>query len=166
MRLKPGITALAVCLSMAFTGCEVLEDILTGPGHPPHEHEAKCETVGAAVLVPLALIDVHNDPYRSTAAAIGGDVLCVDVEYGGGCAEHQFNLLVNTAIMESNPPRVQAMLTHNANNDPCDAYFVKKIGFDLTPLKERMREVTGQESGVVILHIAGSATEHTVEYKY
>ncbi len=164
MRLKSGIAALAVSLALMLPGCTILDDILTGPDDPPcHEHELSCETVVSAQLVPLAVIDVACDPYQLAGVALKGDVLCAETEFGGGCSDHVFNLLVDTDVMESDPPQVQAMLIHNANNDPCYALLTKKVGFDLTPLKEQMRRFTGRESGSVRLNISG---KYSVLYRY
>ena len=43
------------------------------------------------------------------------------------------------------------VLTHEDNDDPCEAYPTEQRRFDLTPVKERYQAAYGQDSGTVLL---------------
>ena len=88
-----------------------------------------------------------EDSYELSAAGIVGDTLTATVSYGGGCAEHEFTLVVSDAFMLTDPVRVQTTLAHNANGDPCEAWLTEQLQFDLTPI----READGQPRGTIVL---------------
>ena len=166
MSIRFCLSALAVCAALTLTGCELLEDIITGHSHPqPPKPTASCEVTGPATIVQLNRIRVASDPFELSEAVIEDDVLCVSVEYGGGCADHNFNLLVNSEMTDGTP-QVNALLTHNSHGDACDALIMRKVGFDLTPLREHLRKTTGQTSGTVALHLSGYNTQQVVLYTY
>ena len=52
---------------------------------------------------------------------------------------------------ESSLVQLPAALTHDANEDPCEAYPTRQLRFDLTPIRERYRAAYGQDSGTVLL---------------
>ena len=164
MRLKSGILML-VCLALLLPGCQSIEDLIGSHDQPPATLPA-CETVGPALIGDLSVVRLGSHPFKLSETVVDGDVLCATVEYGGGCADHEFNLHVHSEIMAGRPPQVNAVLTHNSNNDPCKALITRKVGFDLTPLKEHLRRITGQQSGTVALHISGYNQGQTVLYSY
>ena len=43
------------------------------------------------------------------------------------------------------------VLTHDANEDPCEAYPTRQLRFDLAPIRERYRAAYGQDSSTVLL---------------
>ncbi len=164
MKLNFGIAVLAACCVMA--GCNSIEDLISG-GHGGQSSQVECEPVGALQLTDLTRVRLASSPFRFVdGATVEGDRLCIGVSYGGGCEEHGFALHVHRETVENSPLRIAAILTHNNNNDMCEALITRQIGFDLTSLKEHLRKVTGQTSGTVLLDISGYNEFKTVEYRF
>ena len=78
---------------------------------------------------------IANDPIFLQEAFVDGNCLQIKVSYSGGCKEHSIDLmrLPPTATSNSTIPIFE--ISHNANNDMCEAYFTKELRFDLTSLK-------------------------------
>jgi len=72
-----------------------------------------------------------DDTLQIAKASVLGDTLSLDVQYGGGCREHQISVYWIGDWLESFPPQVTLQVTHNANNDPCDAWITERRFFDL-----------------------------------
>ena len=101
-----------------------------------------------------------SDPYKVLNASITGDRIDLRVQYAGGCEQHDFTLMgpltIATGGLDLNHGTgtpVNAYLYHNANGDACEALITEDIRFDLTPLKERWKEVTGRTDGLIRLTI-------------
>jgi heat shock protein HslJ len=115
-------------------------------------------------LVEFALFDPGpSDPFTVAASRIVGDELRLTVQYGGGCADHEFALIGPLTLEGDDPTPVTLYLHHNANGDMCKAYITKEITFDLRPLRKRWMEVTGRSNGTMALsigdlHTSGSTT--------
>ncbi len=166
MLLKLGIAFFAVCLLL--TSCSEIDNLITGgnQGKPQPAH-MECEPVGAVDVTDLACIRMISHPFRfSGGAVVDGDKLCMGVNYSGGCAEHKFDAYVYTHAIRENPLRVVVILNHYNNDDPCDTFITRKIGFDLTSLKEHLQKLTGQPSGTVLLDVSGYDELQTVVYTY
>lgn len=104
----------------------------------------------AVQLVQMEVIDLAaSDPYSILNAVIDGDMLRLTVRYSGGCNEHGFNLMGPLTIPAGDPTDVTLLLHHNAKGDACEALITRDLVFDLTPLKERWKSVTGRTSGVI-----------------
>ncbi|HHP7242894.1 MAG TPA: hypothetical protein ACFCUD_14550 [Cyclobacteriaceae bacterium] len=58
--------------------------------------------------------------------------LHVTVDYSGGCKEHNFNVWWNGTFLESDPMQLRLGITHNANDDLCEALVRETIIIDLT----------------------------------
>ncbi|MFA7420874.1 MAG: hypothetical protein WCZ90_14420 [Melioribacteraceae bacterium] len=120
-------------------------------------------------------IDANNDWVLKkdllavNSASIENNMLALSVSYGGGCREHIIDLYSYTGIMKSNPPQMSLVLSHNANNDMCEAYITKTIRFDLSKIKEYLGGQVGT-TGTVILNITGTdgkpIKQSPVTYKY
>ncbi|MEH0157364.1 hypothetical protein V6R21_24845 [Limibacter armeniacum] len=59
-------------------------------------------------------------------------MLEVQVRFGGGCKEHDFELLWDGTQKESFPPIIPLVITHDNNGDPCKAIVIQNLQFDLT----------------------------------
>lgn len=75
------------------------------------------------------------DPKTIVNAAIVGDAVEVEVEYGGGCAQHEFTYCWDGLFLESFPVQVKTTLFHDGMGDACDAVVMEKLSLDLVPLK-------------------------------
>ncbi len=90
------------------------------------------------------------------AVALEGDVLLVDVTYGGGCEEHLFDLFWDGSFLESFPVQAQLQLTHGGAPDFCEALISERLRFDLTPLLEAYRDGYGADD-TIVLRLGGEA---------
>ena len=82
-----------------------------------------------------------------------GEVLFVEIQYSGGCETHTFNVYWDGKISESNPPQASIILTHNANNDRCEAWFT---GFLEINLKDLFGEKYSEDLVVNVLNGYGN----------
>ena len=106
--------------------------------------------------------DYGDDPYVANSAAIDGDRLTVSVSYTGGCRNHVFTLVIAESFKESDPVQLPAVLAHEANGDPCEAYPTESRVFDLALVRTRYRQFYGPGSGKVALRIEGVAGDDLV----
>ncbi len=84
---------------------------------------------------------------------IENDTLTLTVSYSGGCEVHDFTLVTDGSFMESDPVQLVVTLTHDANDDPCEAYPTDRYAFDLTHLKTLYQEAYRTDEGSIILHL-------------
>lgn len=84
-------------------------------------------------IIDKDLLNVNN-------VEIDNDLLAFNISYSGGCREHKIELYALKEIAESNPAQVTLMLSHNADNDMCEAYLTQKVLFDLTALKNYLKD--------------------------
>jgi hypothetical protein len=96
--------------------------------------------------------------------SLNGDRLIIDLSYGGGCRDHIFSLIGENVFMESNPVRTNVVLSHDANDDPCEAWLTEELYFDLSPLKEAYQEAYSMSSGSIILLLEGVESEILYEF--
>lgn len=75
-----------------------------------------------------------DDAATITAAHVEGQVLFLQVQFGGGCGKHRLALVTSSAIAESNPPYSQFRLAHDGGGDPCDALITRELRVDLSPI--------------------------------
>ena len=110
-----------------------------------------------------SIADLQSDPFAPNAAAVTGNVLTVSVSYSGGCRTHGFVLSAADSFLESSPVRLPMVLTHDAHEDPCEAYPTRQLRFDLT----RYRAAYGQDSGTVLLHLRPApAADRPLVYQF
>jgi hypothetical protein len=109
--------------------------------------------------VPVQLVEDwsrwRQDAYEFIDLHVDGDRLDVTVRHGGGCAEHEFALLVNPTFLESYPVQMRGVLAHNAKADPCRALLQKTLQFDLSPLKRAYGAAYQTDTGRIHVHVAG-----------
>jgi hypothetical protein len=66
---------------------------------------------------------------------ISGNILNVYLKYGGGCAQHDIDLVWNKVAMKSLPPQLPLGFRHDAHGDACKKLVAEMRPFDLSPLK-------------------------------
>ena len=118
------------------------------------------------VTDPEATVGLGTDRYVLRAAAITRDLLVVTVSYSGGCADHVFALDASGAFLESDPVQLEVALAHNANGDPCKAWLTQDYLFPLAPLKTRYQEEYQQDSGAIVLRLAGAPSDLVYEFAH
>jgi hypothetical protein len=100
--------------------------------------------------------DWPQDPLGLRGFWLDGHILSLDVEHGGGCAEHEYYLVAWGGWMESFPVQVNVLLAHEDHDDPCDAIIRRTLRFDLTPLRDtywRSYGHGGPIANVIILRL-------------
>jgi len=107
------------------------------------------------------------NPYTVNQAEFDEDTLNIEVSYGGGCKEHGFCLIAWSYFLESNPVQTRLILSHNANEDYCEAWITSKLSFDMTPLKQEYYNQDGTISDSIIVRILiSSGEELRLVYKF
>jgi cysteine-rich repeat protein len=98
-----------------------------------------------------------SDPLVIQGAAIKGDELVVDVQYGGGCEQHDLGICWDGAFAESDPVQIWIGVSHDAHGDLCDALISEQRALDLTPQKTAYQEGYQTENGTITIHLEGWA---------
>jgi hypothetical protein len=91
----------------------------------------------SSCLTLIQNVDINDylvDSYIIDTAFIFSDFLKVNVSYGGGCEDHIFNLVHEFLFCGTSPIHVPLYLTHNSNNDNCEAALVQELCFDISSL--------------------------------
>lgn len=86
------------------------------------------------------IIDANRQPvkpdFRVLEMTNANDVLTIVVQYGGGCAEHDFNAYFSGGWAKSMPPQAAISLEHlNPDNDRCRSIVRDTFQFNLQPLQ-------------------------------
>jgi hypothetical protein len=63
--------------------------------------------------------------------------------YSGGCEQHRMDLVLWGGWMESFPVQINALITHDDGDDPCDGVVTEERRFDLIPLREAYEDAYG-----------------------
>ena len=85
------------------------------------------------------------------SASITGSVISIEVNYSGGCEEHEFILLGSKLIAKSLPPKRGITLHHNSNGDSCRELKNEVLKFDIS----EFAYTPGEE---IILNLEGYKT--------
>lgn len=149
--LVPSLVVAALLMLGAGMGCQA-----RSPLEPVNAFLTSIDVLAPALLVPQE--DPRpwpTDPWSYVAHQVVGDTLSLDVQYGGGCREHRFALLVDPAFMESDPVQLSARLAHDADGDPCRALLRRTLRFDLSRVREQYTASYGTGGGTVVIGLAG-----------
>lgn len=118
---------------------------------------AGCTEIACSPALPIQECDSSStftsDPYDLNSASIDGDVLTVDVSYAGGCAQHFFQFCYDPSFLESAPVQVNVELSHDGQDDSCEAYPSETLMFDLVPLKQAWQSSYGGSDGEMIIRL-------------
>lgn len=96
------------------------------------------------VKAKIGQLDQSSDPLTITAVEVRGNLLYIDVEYTGGCLEHEFELIGSENILKSFPPIRPIELVHRNMSDECKAIEKRKLEIDISDLaymKEKGSEI-------------------------
>ena len=88
------------------------------------------------VIQNVNLEDFPMDLYGVNEIVLNGNKLLVNVNYGGGCEDHIFNLVMEPNFSSGIPPVYYYFyLSHDANNDLCEALIIEhSLCFDISEL--------------------------------
>jgi hypothetical protein len=124
------------------------------------------------LLLPAAGATVsttRSDPAEILAAELNGDVLELEVRFGGGCGEHDFSLIHTGEFMESHPVQTRLNLAHDAHGDNCRALLTRDLTFNLAPVKRAYRQSYAEHDALILhVHPPGdrSGSAHTLRYEF
>ena len=94
-----------------------------------------------------------RDQYDIQNVSLNMDLIRFTVGYSGGCKNHTFKLYAKEEFMESDPVQIDIVLSHDDNDDVCEAYIVETLIFDLTDLKQKWQNEYQKQSGTIIISI-------------
>ncbi|OYT28155.1 hypothetical protein B6U98_05505 [Thermoplasmatales archaeon ex4572_165] len=92
-----------------------------------------------------------RDMFEFNNVILYKDSLEITVSYSGGCEDHVFELISKEAFMESDPVQIDLVLSHDANDDLCEAYITETLVFNISKLKQKWQNEYGQDAGIIIL---------------
>lgn len=92
--------------------------------------------------------DTYVDSYF-----LDGDSLFITAGYGGGCEDHEFQLMWDGELEDDSEATLY--LLHDANNDMCEAYLTQILKFNLSPIRHAYENEFGSAEGEVSLDIYG-----------
>jgi len=87
--------------------------------------------------------DWPRDPYQLGRVEVAGLVLTAELTYGGGCGLHRADLVLWGGWMESWPVQINALISHDDADDPCDGVVTEERSFALLPLREAYEDAYG-----------------------
>ena len=104
---------------------------------------------------PIQILELAEDPAAGAdttinLAEISGDIIELEVQYAGGCEDHEFNLYASSSFMESNPVQSEVLLEH-ITTDTCESLVTETLRFDLLPIREHYQRAYGNNSSGIIL---------------
>ena len=79
-----------------------------------------------------SIATIVSDAFEINDVKVENENLLVEVSYSGGCEEHEFELIWPEVITMIFPPDFGVTLTHNDNEDSCDAYLTETLVFDIS----------------------------------
>jgi hypothetical protein len=129
----------------------------TAPANVPNGTWSASDTWTGQVIITENPGDPRwpSDPVTINTAEVKGDSLWMTVSFGGGCRGHTFLLLGGGPWLESYPVQTGVRLSHESNDDPCDAMLSRTLKFDLVPLKVAFGNAYGPGPGIVRINIGG-----------
>ena len=79
---------------------------------------------------------IAHDPVYIHDAYVDGDCLYFKLSYSGGCQQHTIDLVRVQPQTQDDENTASFRISHNANNDGCEAWLTREFRYDLSPLKE------------------------------
>lgn len=77
-----------------------------------------------------------NDFFSIKNVSVTNSLLEIEVRYGGGCKTHEFILYADPILKDGNPPVLNFILLHNANEDACKALITETLVFNIKSIEE------------------------------
>ena len=140
---------LSLCVFLVFPGCDRFN---------PATSSLQSDTTYAAIIMvdDLSSAGLATDYAHIISTTISSDVFVLVTQYGGGCTHHDFKLFGSKLFLESLPPQVEIVLSHNANGDQCKALITDSLRFSLTRLRELYQSSYGSKGALLLrLHEPG-----------
>ena len=80
-------------------------------------------------------VNLKIDYLKVLEQLVSGDYLLLKVKYSGGYKEHEIKVYTTGAIIKTYPPQAELFISHNANNDSCEALITKELKINLVRLR-------------------------------
>jgi hypothetical protein len=123
-----------------------------------------CPTSPAVRLTTADPDSIPQDHYNLNSIELRGDVLVLQVGFSGCQPDHPFTLWAGRNFMESDPVQTWAVLEHDGLGEPCEAYWMRELEFDLSPLRRAYVEQYGQPGLIVLRFLDFQGVEHRFEF--
>ncbi len=94
---------------------------------------------------------IKRDQLNVNSVSLNKDEIKFNVSYSGGCKEHIVELYAFKEIQKSNPAQVTLLLSHNSNDDMCEAYLSKTVSFNLSNLKNHLKTTFNISDKVLLI---------------
>ncbi len=124
-------------------------------GDASTEKVVKDITMTESFMLPKAI-----DPVTVEELSIDGDILEIEVSYGG-CGEHEFTLYGNRSFQKSLPPKLGLALIHDGQGDQCKKRSTQTLYFNIKDIR-----YPGKDSDYVIVVYVNGDSGKSVDYKY
>jgi hypothetical protein len=79
--------------------------------------------------------ELINSPFSFIEVAIEGDTLIAQVQYSGGCGNHEFEIEKAGFLMKSLPPKQPIKINHLSGLDPCRALIRQELKFNVSDFR-------------------------------
>ena len=113
-----------------------------------------------------AFLNAPRDPFTINSVLLHGNLLTINVTYGGGCEDHDFALIASEFWELTYPPQLGIVLSHDAHHDMCKALITKVLTFDLTRLKEIYGYARHTNTGTIVLMLEGYSVDYNTSIRY
>lgn len=149
------ISGLLVLFLMVATACKTKKDTADDSKGDTKDQVVNDIQMTDAFMLPKAI-----DPVTINGLSIDGDILEIDVSYGG-CKLHDFVLYGNRFYQKSLPPKIGLALIHDAHGDKCKKQTTEKLYFNIKDIR-----YPGKEKDYVIVVYVNQNSGKSVDYKY
>ena len=87
------------------------------------------------IIQGASIVDFPMDLYEVNEIEVFGDELQINVTYGGGCEDHEFKLISVVSPIDGGGQQIDVLyLSHNSNNDGCEASITEQLCYNISPL--------------------------------
>ena len=97
------------------------------------------------------------DPFNVEKMYMTDSILNIEINYSGGCKEHDFALYSDGNYSKSLPPQMTLHLAHDNHDDHCRSIEKKTLSFNIDAIKYK-------KHGELILRL--NRTKETVRFTY
>ena len=100
-----------------------------------------------------------SDPFTISSVSVDGNIMTVEVTYGGGCKDHSFQMIGSSTIAKSMPAIRSIQLSHVSNGDECKKMLIQKLKIDISALA--YKQTSGSE-----IYLALEGWTEKIKYAY
>jgi hypothetical protein len=102
----------------------------------PESDIANCiyDTACPSIIQNVNANDYPMDSYSIDTTFINHHTAFIDISYSGGCELHNFELIHEFIFCGTPPVHIQLILSHNKNNETCEALMEQSLCFDISSL--------------------------------